>query len=576
MQVRKMGVVGGALIALAAAMWAAGCGGQSADVDSSDGSTTDAQVADALALDSQADADAASCPPHQVVCNGVCKDTRFDPSACGSCANSCGPGEVCASGACTSTCPSTQAACKDEDGGLRCADALTDNANCGYCGNVCGAGMICSNGKCSLTCGADETRCVAGDGTAFCTNLQTDPDDCNACGSACPVGGNVAAPFCAAGKCGVTCNNGTLDCNDNPADGCEAYPSNDRSNCGTCGTICAVGGSCVNGGCTCGSVVGETVEDCNGTCTDVRRDATNCGSCGTRCTSTDVYQTADCVESACHTSNRAVITASAVTSIAIDDTYLYFVRQGTGIQRVTKGSTAETPVALIADTTAYGIAINSGMIFWTNSYGVFKCPVAGCVGSPKAVSDVPSYGSRIVVDDANFYWTVNNGINMCAQTGCDDAPLLLTNLYETAMVPGPSSLFVASNYYPGGLNSITLTNPPTSTVVSSTAVYQSGVAYYGGQLYWENTQSFATYLVSCDPTACVPKVLAALPTNSYGAPIIADDTAVLWVADGIHETVLATTTDSVIADIKSGATQLALDSTNVYWAGSDGVYWAPR
>ncbi|MEO8877504.1 MAG: hypothetical protein ABI461_18055, partial [Polyangiaceae bacterium] len=169
MHTRNVGVIGAMLVTLTAGMWAAACGGQSADVAETDAdvdaSSVDAPIDDATPLDSPAARD--SGPP-------------------------------------PSTCPPTQAACSDEDGGLRCADALTDHANCGYCGNVCAAGTICSNGKCSVTCGADETRCTAGDGTAFCTNLQTDPDDCNACGSACPLSTNAASTFCSAGKCGIT------------------------------------------------------------------------------------------------------------------------------------------------------------------------------------------------------------------------------------------------------------------------------------------------------------------------------------------------------------------------------------
>ncbi|MGH7284571.1 MAG: hypothetical protein ACRELY_23850, partial [Polyangiaceae bacterium] len=448
----------------------------------SDDAGADGQIIDASFESSTSDAGdsgASTCPPHQVVCNGVCTDTRFDPNACGSCTTRCDPDEVCSSGACVSSCPPTQAECRDEDGGLlRCADALTDNANCGYCGNVCNAGTICSNGKCTLTCGADETKCVAGDGTAFCTNLQTDPDDCNACGNACPLVNNAATAFCSAGQCGVTCRSGTLDCNGDPTDGCEVYPSNDRANCGACGNICPLGASCSSGGCTCGTISGETLEVCNGTCTNVQRDPTNCGSCGTRCTSANVYVTADCVESVCHESNRAVITTSSVSGIAIDDTYLYFVRQGTGIQRVTKGSTGETPVTVIADTTAYGIGINAGTIFWTAGSGVFKCPVAGCVGSPKAVSDVASSFSRLVVDDTNFYWTISSsGVNKCAQTGCDDAPVRMTTQLVTAMTVGSSSLFVTPQTpYPYPLESITLTDPPTATVVATTTNYGSGVA----------------------------------------------------------------------------------------------------
>jgi hypothetical protein len=570
MQVRKMGVVGGALFAFALATWAAGCGGQTLDVATTDGSTLDAQVVDA-ATDAQA-ADAASCPPHQVICNGTCADTRFDPSACGSCTNSCGPGEVCASGACTSTCPSTQAACKDEDGGLRCTDALNDNANCGYCGNVCGAGTICSNGKCGLTCGADETRCVAGDGTAFCTNLQTDPDDCNLCGNACPLGSNAASAFCSAGKCADTCNPGTLDCNGSPADGCEVTPASDRSNCGVCGKICAVGGSCVNGGCTCGT----PYVDCTGMCTDVRVDSANCGTCGTRCTTTSINQSSTCVESACKTSNRGFITAIPVTDVALDDTYVYFVLEDTGIERVTKGSVGETPTLLIADTSAYRIAINAGTIFWNDNNGIYRCPTSGCVGSPTAIYDVPSELGAIAVDDTNVYWMSTFGLYMCAQAGCADNPLRLLNAEVTAMAPGPSTLFAMADSEGLGLVSVSLVDPSNVTSIAPSANSFTGIAYHNGQLYWEANQSFATYLFSCDPTACVPKIVAQQTSYNAGQPLVVDDTAVVWVADGIHETNLASGVDSVIANIESNAVQLALDPTNVYWAARDGVYWAPR
>lgn len=581
MHIRNLGVTSATLVAIAAVMWAAACGGQSVDVDSSDAADVDAQFADGSlpidsgATDSAFGSDAPNtCPPHQVACNGACTDTRFDPSACGTCGNSCGPGEVCASGSCTSTCPSSQAACKDEDGGLRCADALTDNANCGYCGNVCAAGTICSNGKCSLTCGADETKCTAGDGTSFCTNLQTDPDDCNACGNACPQSTNVASTFCGAGKCGVTCNSGALDCNDNPVDGCEVSPTNDRNNCGVCGNICATGAACSNSACTCGTGYNETLEACNGACVDVSRDPTNCGTCGTRCTPANVYQSANCVESACRYSNRAVI-SSSVSTIAIDDTYLYFVVQGTGIRRVTKGTTAETPVTLIADTTAFGIAVDATTIFWTSSTGIFKCPLSGCVGSPKAVSDLPSSQSHIIVDDTNFYWTLQygDGINKCPKTGCDDAPVLMTSQYDAAMAVGPSSLFVVGVYYPYNISAITLTDPPTPSIVTTSVVYSSGVAYHAGQIYWNSSTGIAT----CDPTSCIPKLLAATPTGYSGSIFLAaDDTAVVWTADGVHETSLATATDKVIGDISSTAYQVLLDANNVYWVSADGVSWAAR
>lgn len=274
----------------------------------------------------------------------------------------------------------------------------------------------------------------------------------------------------------------------------------------------------------------------------------------------------------CHESSRAVATPTAVTSIALDDTYLYFVRQGTGIQRVTKASTGETPVTVVGDTTAYGLAIHGGAFFWTDANGVYTCPVTGCVGAPTAVSDLPSGTGRIVVDDTHFFWTTTTATNMCAQTGCNDAPIRMTTQYLTAMAPGPSSLFVVSQSYPYGVTSISTIDPPNSTLITTTLSSSSGLAYAAGKVYWINGSAVST----CDPTNCVAEILATVPFGSTAGQMAADDTAVLWAADGIHETVLATGTDSVIANIHSNVTQLALDTTNVYWAATDGVYWAAR
>ncbi|NLY95117.1 MAG: hypothetical protein GXY23_13970, partial [Myxococcales bacterium] len=81
-------------------------------------------------------------------CDGVCRDTRFDPEHCGACGNSCDADHYCTNGTCQPTCGSFTAC----DG--VCRDTDVDPKNCGACGHECGEGEVCLLGSCELTCGS--------------------------------------------------------------------------------------------------------------------------------------------------------------------------------------------------------------------------------------------------------------------------------------------------------------------------------------------------------------------------------------------------------------------------------------
>jgi hypothetical protein len=78
-----------------------------------------------------------TCFPGQICCDGFCTDPQTDVFNCGSCGNSClapiwgfveGGGHTCCNG--------------------KCVDPLQDVKNCGVCGLICAAGQICSSGVC--------------------------------------------------------------------------------------------------------------------------------------------------------------------------------------------------------------------------------------------------------------------------------------------------------------------------------------------------------------------------------------------------------------------------------------------
>jgi hypothetical protein len=180
-------------------------------------------------------------------CGAACVDTGKDPLNCGDCgvecpsgvctnatcipapivqdcAQSCGPGTICAEGSCVDSRCDAAIYCLAEDGAVglccagvgtvdpflsACADLASDPANCGACGVVCPPGAACINGLCNglSACGPGHERsyCNADAGPSFlccpglgCIDTSADPQNCGACNVACGVG-----EICDTGQCGA-------------------------------------------------------------------------------------------------------------------------------------------------------------------------------------------------------------------------------------------------------------------------------------------------------------------------------------------------------------------------------------
>jgi hypothetical protein len=278
--------------------------------------------------------------------NGCEVDTNTNAAHCGTCPTACTGGGACVAGRCQiSSCATGTADCSTGVGGCE-TNVTSDTNNCGACGNVCslpnatsscvasacavatcapgfgncdgrsdngceadvrtsltqcgGCGMLCAPAHATAACAAGVcgiARCDDGfgncDGNAAngCeTELATSAGNCGACGSACAAQNATAS--CAAGRCAVgMCSAGFADCDMNPANGCESNTSTSASNCGGCGTVCALPNataSCVAGACTLGAC-NAGFADCdgnpaNGCESDLGSDPAHCGACPTACT----------------------------------------------------------------------------------------------------------------------------------------------------------------------------------------------------------------------------------------------------------------------------------------------------
>jgi Stigma-specific protein, Stig1 len=203
-----------------------------------------------------------SCPSGRSSCSGTCRDLLNDAANCGSCGNSCPPGQNCLNGRCflqgTSPVVSTSApvpitpelSCS---GGQTpcsgsCVDLFSDKKNCGVCGRACKSQEICVNAQCGPACTKSGTTLC----DDVCVDLDTDTKNCGACGTECrTLLPNAKGSVCTDGKCVVSqCDTDYGDCNEKVSDGCEVNLRLDAGNCGSCGVKCPSGQVCYNKKCS--------------------------------------------------------------------------------------------------------------------------------------------------------------------------------------------------------------------------------------------------------------------------------------------------------------------------------------
>lgn len=192
---------------------------------------------------------------------------------------------------CELICGSTAADCNQSahDG---CEVTLaTDTDHCGACDHACdldNADQQCSGGTCHIVaCAEGFQNCnnVTEDGCEV--DITSDPDNCGTCNEECSS--HHGSPTCEAGECGIECDEGFENCNDDLIDGCEANLARDVEHCLSCAGMCeesdeGFASFCSAEGC------GETecdagVGDCNGDgeCSDDLTSVDDCGRCGHEC-----------------------------------------------------------------------------------------------------------------------------------------------------------------------------------------------------------------------------------------------------------------------------------------------------
>ena len=218
-------------------------------------------------------------------------------SSCEAPAGSCDPSAPLGSAAtCQSlTCTGALADCVNGAADGCETDTAADVNNCGGCGIKCptpaNGEAACNAGVCgAAACGGRYKDCNASATDGCEIDSSRDVNNCGECGNVCKDGPSGVG-VCVLGKCRLACQGAYLDCNGDPADGCETNGASDLANCGNCGNTCTAVGA-TNAACAAGSCISTMCTGTNRTCkagpidsceVDTATSVGNCGACGKQC-----------------------------------------------------------------------------------------------------------------------------------------------------------------------------------------------------------------------------------------------------------------------------------------------------
>jgi hypothetical protein len=228
-------------------------------------------------------------------------DLASDKNNCGTCGHVCPTHNharaECSAGLCKSVCDDGFGDCNNDMSTDGCEiDLKKDLDHCGNCPVVCPSlphiTRACNAGMCNMACDAGWDDCDGNKTTNGCeTDLKQDPNHCGTCPFSCPSLPHITRT-CSAGACSTACDMGWGDCDGNkPLNGCETDLTQDVNHCGTCPVSCPAAAhataACIGGMCgmTCQAGWGDcdNNKNTNGCETDLSTDARNCSACGKFC-----------------------------------------------------------------------------------------------------------------------------------------------------------------------------------------------------------------------------------------------------------------------------------------------------
>jgi hypothetical protein len=232
--------------------------------------------------------------------DGLDCETNYheSPEHCGACNTDCHALPNAATGKCelgvclVDRCEDGYGDCTTASG---CETVLADSkANCGRCDRECvdqGGTNTCRRGECDPVCALPNEDCDDDPANGCEANTQSDPKNCKTCGTECRSPDGTTSNTCFMGACEPRCDDGYESCDSDPDNGCETHTATDENNCGSCRTVCMTppgsGTTSCDGG-VCTPACAANYDDCDGNVVNgceehLLGNIEHCGACNSPC-----------------------------------------------------------------------------------------------------------------------------------------------------------------------------------------------------------------------------------------------------------------------------------------------------
>jgi hypothetical protein len=311
---------------------------------------------------------------------------------------------------------------------------------------------------------------------------------------------------------------------------------------------------------------------------DPASDPRNCGRCGH-----------DCAGGACKggvCQPYAIATGTKFTyGIAVRSGMLYFTTSFFTVETCTADNCGST---LTQMTSNYGVlrglTTDTTNVYWANAGflsdagfngTIATCGLAGCPsGAETVLAPLEGQPIDVAVNTSALYWTDDYSglVRSCSVGGCEQAPTTLATDPTTlsGVAVDSTSIYWAESTL-GNIIKCPLEGCPTFTPFATGSVTPAKIDVANGTVYWTTNGA----ILSCPSTGCggKPTVFAKDQPFAYG--ISDDGTNLYWTLLEPDGKVLSCplsgcTTPVVLGDMQASPWGVVADATSVYWTNSSG------